>query len=89
MKLADQNTDSMVESVVKITTPDGETVLDKAQIKEFLLNLDAVSMKKIDNKIIELNQSSSTVKQKFVCKETNEEFESEVRLDPADFFVAS
>ena len=89
VKLADQNTDSMVESVVKITTPDGETVLDKAQIKEFLLNLDAVSMKKIDNKIIELNQSSSTVKQKFICKETNEEFESEVRLDPADFFVAS
>ena len=89
VKLADQNTDSMVESVIKITTPDGDTVLDKAQIKEFLLNLDAVSIKKIDNKIIELNQSSSTVKQKFICKETNEEFESEVRLDPADFFVAS
>jgi hypothetical protein len=89
VKLADQNTNSMVDSVVKITTPDGDAVVDKEQIKDFLINLDAVSIKNIDTKIIDLNQSSSTVKQKFICKETNEEFESEVRLDPADFFVAS
>jgi len=29
------------------------------------------------------------VKQEFVCKETEQKFESDVRLDPSDFFVDS
>ena len=88
-KLADLNTDSVANSVVKIVTPTGEEVTDKSAIKEFLINVDSADAKAVDKKITELNTVSTDVKQEFVCKETEQKFESDVRLDPSDFFVDS
>ena len=88
-KLADINTDSVVESIIKVKTPDGTEVTDREQIKDFMMNLETKDAKAIDRKISSLNTSSTEVVQEFVCKETEKKFESEVKLDPSDFFVDS
>ena len=50
-------------------------------------SIESTDHKKVDQLIESLNKASTTVKRKFNCKETGEEFETEVRLDPSDFFV--
>lgn len=86
-QLADTNMDVMVQSISKITTPSGDAVVDKKQIKEFMDSIESTDHKKVDQLIESLNKASTTVKRKFNCKETGNEFETEVRLDPSDFFV--
>ena len=86
-QLADTNMDVMVQSISKITTPGGDAVVDKKQIKEFMDSIESTDHKKVDQLIESLNKASTTVKRKFNCKETGNEFETEVRLDPSDFFV--
>lgn len=88
-KLAEINTDSVVESIIKVKTPDGTEVTDREQIKDFMMNVETRDAKAIDKKISSLNTSSTEVVQEFVCKETEKKFESEVKLDPSDFFVDS
>ncbi len=88
-QLADTNMDVLVQSVDKITTPDGTTVTNKTQIKEFMDGIESTDHKKVDVLIESLNKSSTTVTRKFKCLETGSEFETEVRLDPSDFFVST
>ena len=86
-ELADTNMDVLVQSISKITTPSGDVVSDKNQIKEFMDSIESTDHRKVDAIIETLNKASTTVTRKFVCKETGNEFETEVRLDPSDFFV--
>ena len=88
-QLADTNMDVLVQSIDKITTPDGTTVTDKKQINEFMDGIESTDHKKVDLLIESLNKSSTTVIRKFKCLQTGSEFETEVRLDPSDFFVAT
>tara|TARA_Y100000590_G_scaffold270442_1_gene303690 strand:+ start:7832 stop:8686 length:855 start_codon:yes stop_codon:yes gene_type:complete len=88
-QLADTNMDVLVQSVDKITTPDGTSVVNKKQIKDFMDSIESTDHRKVDLLIESLNKASTTVKRKFKCKETGSEFESEVRLDPSDFFVST
>ena len=83
------NVDVTVESIVKITTPEGDTVTDNKIIKEFLENSATHDTKKIDAKIAELNTVGTNTTQEVVCTETEKEFTTTIKLDPADFFVAS
>ena len=89
LKLANTNMDVIAESVVKITTPEGDEISDLNMIKEFIENLESVDSKKIDKRIDELNKAVVNTKQEFACTETGKTFEAEVKLDPADFFVNS
>tara|TARA_B100000989_G_scaffold156330_1_gene116672 strand:- start:12086 stop:12925 length:840 start_codon:yes stop_codon:yes gene_type:complete len=88
-KLAELNTDSVTESIIKVVTPTGEEVTDPVQIKEFMVNVETADAKAVDKKISALNSTSTDAVQEFVCKETEKKFESEVKLDPSDFFVDS
>ena len=86
-QLADTNMDVIVESIEKVVTPDGTVVTDNKHIKDFMASIPSTDHKKVDDKILELNKSSTVAKRKFTCTETGKTFESEVRLDPSDFFV--
>jgi hypothetical protein len=88
-QLADTNMDVLVQSVDKVTTPDGTVVTNKKQIAEFMDSIESTDHTKIDKIIESLNKASTTVTRKFKCKETGSEFESEVKLDPSDFFVTT
>ncbi len=88
-QLADTNMDVLIESIDKISTPEGVVVSDKKQIREFMNSIESADHNKVDNMIESLNKESTTVIKKFKCKETGSEFESTVRLDPSDFFVST
>lgn len=88
-QLADTNMDVLVQSIEKVITPDGQTVTDTTQIKNFMDSIESIDHRKVDAMIEKLNKASTTVTRKFKCKETGSEFESEVRLDPSDFFVST
>lgn len=89
VKLANINMDVIAESIQKILTPNGDVVTDTAMIREFLDNLETVDTKSIDKKIDQLNKVSTSIKQEVICKETEKPFETEINLDPSDFFVSS
>ena len=88
-KLSEINTDVIGKSIYKVVTPEGESVVDAVQVKEFLANLETRDAKIIDGKIDELNRSGTNFKQEVVCKETEKPFEADIKLDPSDFFVNS
>lgn len=89
VKLAETNMNLLTESVVKIVTPNGDIVENRAHIKEFIDNLDAQNSKLIDKEIDKLNKFSTVTKQTLICKQTEKEFTADVKLDPADFFVTT
>ena len=89
VKLAETNMNLLAECVVRVVTPDGESVDNRKHIKDFIDNLDAQNTKKIDGEIDRLNKFSTVTKQTLVCKQTEKEFTTEVKLDPADFFVVT
>jgi hypothetical protein len=88
-KLSEINTDVIGKSIYKVMTPDGASVVDATQIKEFLANLETKDAKIIDGKIDDLNKSGTNFKQQIICKETEKPFEADIKLDPSDFFVNS
>ena len=87
-KLSEINTDVIGKSIYKVMTPDGASVVDTTQIKEFLANLETKDAKIIDGKIDNLNKSGTNFKQEVICKETEKPFEADIKLDPSDFFVS-
>lgn len=89
VKLAETNMNLLAECVERVVTPDGESVENRSHIKEFVDNLDAVNSKKIDNEIDRLNKFSTVTTQTLECKQTGKEFTTDVKLDPADFFVVT
>lgn len=89
VKLAETNMNLLAECVVRVVTPDGEEVENRTHIKEFVDNLDAQNSKKIDKEIDRLNKFSTVTKQTLECKQTGKEFTTDVKLDPADFFVVT
>jgi len=89
VKLAETNMNLLAECVVRVVTPDGESVENRSHIKDFVDNLDAVNSKKIDNEIDRLNKFSTVTNQTLECKQTGKEFTTDVKLDPADFFVVT
>lgn len=89
VKLAETNMNLLAECVERVVTPDGESVENRSHIREFVDNLDAVNSKKIDNEIDRLNKFSTVTTQTLECKQTGKEFTTDVKLDPADFFVVT
>ncbi len=89
VKLAETNMNLLAECIVRVVTPDGDSVDNRKHIKDFIDNLDAQNTKKIDGEIDRLNKFSTVTKQTLVCKQTEKEFTTEVKLDPADFFVVT
>ena len=54
-----------------------------------LLYVKNIPIKKIDKEIDRLNKFSTVTKQTLECKQTGKEFTTDVKLDPADFFVVT
>ena len=92
-KLSELNFEVLVESLVSITTPDGNTTTDKAQIKEFFDNATAKITEEIQNALAELRLQGSIKPMK--VKATEEQikagvpatYEVPITFDNANFFV--
>lgn len=92
-KLSELNFEVLVESLVSITTPDGNTTTDKAQIKDFFDNATAKITEEIQNALAELRLQGSIKPMK--VKATEEQikagvpatYEVPITFDNANFFV--
>ena len=92
-KLSELNFEVLVDSLVSITTPDGNTTTDKAQIKEFFDNATAKITEEIQDALAELRLQGSIKPMK--VKATEEQikagvpatYEVPITFDNANFFV--
>lgn len=92
-KLSELNFEVLVDSLVSITTPDGNTTTDKAQIKEFFDNATAKITKEVQDALAELRLQGSIKPMK--VKATEEQikagvpatYEVPITFDNANFFV--
>jgi hypothetical protein len=91
--LSKLNMDLLVSNIEKITLPAGESVTDRAQIKEFIQNADAKLIKELENKLADIRQQGSIKPIKI--KATEEQikagvpatYEVPITFDNANFFV--
>ena len=91
--LGDLNMNLLISNIERITLPSGESVTDRAQIKQFVENADAKLIKELENKLIDIRQQGSI--KPFKAKATEEQikagapatYEVPITFDNANFFV--
>lgn len=91
--LSELNMSLLINNIEKITLPSGESVNDKQQIKQFIQNADAKTIKELENKLADIRQQGSIKPVKI--KATEEQikagapatYEVPITFDNANFFV--
>ena len=91
--LSELNMSLLISNIERITLPAGESVTDRAQIKQFVENADAKLIKELENKLIDIRQQGSI--KPFKAKATEEQikagapatYEVPITFDNANFFV--
>jgi hypothetical protein len=91
--LSELNMSLLISNIDRITLPSGESVTDRAQIKQFVENADAKLIKELENKLIDIRQQGSI--KPFKAKATEEQikagapatYEVPITFDNANFFV--
>lgn len=88
-RITNLNLDSLSDCVIKVVTPEGE-VTDAKNIKEFVNNVPRDYVKKIQDKLKELNDYGLPKTVEVTCKEEKckHEWETAVVYDPSSFFVS-
>jgi predicted Zn-ribbon and HTH transcriptional regulator len=84
-RLSELNMDLLVKSIHKIRTPDA-TVDKDEWIEEWVRQADRKDIKKIEDRVAEMNKTGADNKVKAKCQKCGHEWESEVTYDPANFF---
>jgi hypothetical protein len=91
--LSDLNMSLLVSNIQKITLPSGESVTDRNQIKEFIQNADAKTIKDLENKLADIRQQGSIKPVKIKASEEQikagapASYEVPITFDNANFFV--
>lgn len=84
-KLSDMNTELLTKSVHRINIPE-QQVEKREWIEEWIKHADRRSIRKIENKIEEINKTGANGKVDCTCQKCGHKWESEVTYDPANFF---
>ena len=87
------NFSKLVDTITQITTPDGQTVVDKAQIKDFCDNCDAKVINEIQDELAKIRAQAQIKPIQF--KATEEQikkgvpasYEVPVTFDSSNFFA--
>lgn len=87
-KFAGLNLDMLAKCVLKVTTPEG-VVTDFEFIKEFIRNLDKLSVDKIKNGILEFSKAGidNTLEVECPNEECKHKWTTDLIFDPAHFFA--
>ena len=91
--LSDLNMSLLVSNIQKITLPSGESVTDRNQIKEFIQNADAKTIKDLENKLADIRRQGSIKPVKIKASEEQIKagapatYEVPITFDNANFFV--
>lgn len=85
--IAELTFDLCVSSIIKIVKEDEDIcVTDKAQIKEFIFNIDKLSAEAINNKIKEINDIGITKRFSAACTNCAHQWETPIDFNPTNFF---
>jgi hypothetical protein len=84
-RLTDLNNEMIVESIQSIATPDG-VVGDSEMIGEFIENASRAFVKKIDQKLKDINSLGMDKNIHLTCSECSEEWDTKIEFDPTSFF---
>ena len=91
--LSDLNMSLLISNIDRITLPQGESVTDREQIKQFIENADAKLVKELENKLIDIRQQGSIKPFKARATEVQIKagapatYEVPITFDNANFFV--
>ena len=77
----------LAESVAKITTEDGEAVIDKVLIADFISNADKSTFDKIRGIINEYNSAYKIPDMTVKCESCEKTYDTKLEFDPANFFA--
>lgn len=84
-RMSKVNIDGIVDCIINIVAPNG-TVTDREQIAEFINNTGQPWVKKIENKLIEMNNHGIDKTVDATCIKCSHEWKAEIEFDPSNFF---
>jgi len=85
VKMSKLNIDAVASCVISVSIPSG-LVTDKANILEFINNTSQTWVKKIEDKLAEINGAGINKKLDVQCTKCEHEWTTEVEFDPTSFF---
>jgi hypothetical protein len=85
-KLADHNTEALVTAINRINLPDGNSVNNKNQIKEFVVNASREMIGAIRDKLTEMNQSASIQPVTLTCTNCEKTYNQQIEFNQSNFF---
>lgn len=85
-KMSEIQYDALINSVISIKIPEGD-VTDRATIKDFFNDASPDLINKISDMLLDINNAGINTKFTASCTKCKHEWDSEIPLDPADFFV--
>lgn len=86
-RIMDMGFDNITASTEAIVMPDGTQVTDGNFIKEFFQNADAGVMRELQDKLVEIQKTSSGADLKLKCTNCNHEWEAPLEFDYSSFFA--
>lgn len=86
-KLTDMNLNTIVNSISKIVTPDGQSVTEPEFIAEFLNNADRKTYSKVKDHINGLLDYHKIKPLDLECEECHKAYQNEIVFDQANFFA--
>jgi hypothetical protein len=84
-KISNLNFELIADSIISVTIPQG-TVVEPEFIKEWLVNTDTRSVKKIEKEILRVTEIGVNKKHAVSCPNCQHEWESNIIFDPSYFF---
>jgi hypothetical protein len=87
-KLSEINLEGIADCIIDVVSPNG-IVTDRGFIFEFVCQTDQKTIKKIEKKLIEINQMGIDKKLDATCIKCSHEWSPEIEFDPSSFFEQS
>jgi hypothetical protein len=85
-RLVDLNLEVLTDSTDYILTPDGEKVDDRDFIKDFYVNAESSFVKKVRDRLEEIQNEAKLPQVKVLCESCDKEYEMNVTFDYSSFF---
>lgn len=85
-KIAELNFEIVSNCITAIETPEGETITDHQIIYEFVTSVDRQGYQAIDQVMAEMSQAGIDRSVEITCTNCNNKWNTEVSIDPANFF---
>ena len=85
-KLIDITLDIIANSVIKVTTPEGDEVTDRKFIKDWLMNLEKSDFNIVDQGIKDLTGVGIAKEIHVLCDNCGQEHDVAINFNPTDFF---